>query len=87
MTQRQLATAAGVPQPTIARIEAGTVSPRTDTLGRLLRATGHEVHVEPALGRGVDRTLIRERLRLTPAERFGLAVEEARSMPAIRIRR
>lgn len=87
MTQRDLAAAAGVPQPTVARIEAGAVSPRTDTLGRLLRATGHEVHVEPALGRGIDRTLIRDRLRLTPAERIRLAVEEARSMPAIQVRR
>lgn len=87
MTQRDLAAAAGVPQPTVARIESGAVSPRADTLDRLLRAAGHEIHVEPALGRGIDRTLIRDRLRLTPAERIGLAVEEARAMPAIAIRR
>ena len=87
MTQRGLATAAGVPQPTVARIESGAVSPRADTLGRLLHAAGHEMHIEPALGRGIDRSLIRDRLRLTPAERIRLAVDEARSMPAITIRR
>lgn len=87
MSQRALAAAAGVPQPTVARIESGVVSPRTDTLGRLLRACGHEVHVEPALGDGVDRTLIRDRLRLTPAERIRLAAEEARALATLRIRR
>jgi predicted transcriptional regulator len=87
MTQRELAAAAGVPQPTVARIESGAVSPRTDTLGRLLKAAGHEIHVEPALGKGIDRTLIRDRLRLTPAERIRLAAAEARAMPTIRIRR
>lgn len=87
MSQRDLAAAAGVPQPTVARIESGAVSPRADTLGRLLRAAGHEIHVEPVLGQGIDRSLIRDRLRLTPAERIRLAIEEARAMPTIRIRR
>ncbi len=87
LTQRQLATVAGVPQATIGRIEAGLVSPRVNTLVRLLHATGHEVSVERRLGDGVDRSLIRERLRLTPEERIRLAVEEARAMPTIRIRR
>lgn len=87
MTQRELATAAGVPQATVGRIEAGTVSPRAETLGRLLRATGHELFVDRRLGEGVDRTLIRDRLRLTPEERIRLAVEEARAMPTLRIRR
>lgn len=87
MTQRQLAEAASVPQATVGRIEASTVSPRASTLVRLLEATGHELAVEPRLGQGVDRTLIRDRLRLTPAERIARAVEEARAMPEIRIRR
>jgi transcriptional regulator with XRE-family HTH domain len=86
MTQRQLAAAAGVPQPTVARIESGAVNPRTDTLQRLLAATGHELTYEPRLGIGVDRSAIRERLRLTPAQRVRLAIEEARYMPDIRLR-
>lgn len=87
MTQRELAAATGTPQATIGRIEAGSVSPRADTLARLLLATGHELTIGRAIGRGVDRSLIRDRLRMTPAERIGLAVEEARRMPELRIRR
>lgn len=87
LTQRELAEAAHVPQATVGRIEAGTVSPRVDTLRRLLTAAGHELAVEPSLGKGVDRSLIRDRLNMTVAERFRLAVDEARGMPAIRLRR
>ncbi|MEO5986927.1 MAG: helix-turn-helix transcriptional regulator [Candidatus Limnocylindria bacterium] len=87
MTQRELASAASVPQATVGRVEAGLVSPRANTLGRLLRAAGHEVWVDRRLGEGVDRSLIRDRLRMTPAERIRLAVEEARGLPAFRIRR
>jgi transcriptional regulator with XRE-family HTH domain len=87
MTQRQLAVAAGVPQPTVARIESGTVSPRADTLARLLAATGHELSYESRLGEGVDRTAIRERLRMTPAQRIRLAIQEARAMSALRLGR
>jgi predicted transcriptional regulator len=47
MTQHELALAAGVPQPSIARIERGTVNPRTATLITILRATGHRLTVEP----------------------------------------
>ena len=87
LTQRELAAAAGVPQATVGRIEAGNVSPRIATLTALLRATGHELEITPRLGQGVDRSLIRERLRLTPEERIRLAVEEVRGMPDIRVRR
>jgi transcriptional regulator with XRE-family HTH domain len=87
MTQRQVAEAAGVPQPSVARIESGAVSPRVDTLARLLAATGHELSYERRLGEGIDRTAIRERLRMAPAERLRLAVDEARNMPELRIRR
>jgi predicted transcriptional regulator len=69
LTQRQLADAAGVPQATVGRIEAGLVDPRSDTLDRLLRATGHELAVEPRLGVGVDRSLIRSMLAMTPEQR------------------
>lgn len=87
MSQRKLAAAAGVPQATVGRIEAGMVSPRADTLVALLRATGHELDVAPRLGDGVDRSLIRDRLKLSREERIRLAVEEARAMPTIKVRR
>jgi predicted transcriptional regulator len=47
MTQHELAYASGLPQPSIARIESGTVIPRTTTLITILRATGHRLAVEP----------------------------------------
>ena len=52
-------------QPAIARIERGTVAPRSTTLLNLLQATGHELAVHRTLGAGVDPAAIRERLRLT----------------------
>jgi transcriptional regulator with XRE-family HTH domain len=87
LSQRELAAAASVPQATVGRIEAGLVSPRAETLAHLLRATGHELTTERRLGEGIDRSLIRDRMRLTPSERMALAVQEARSMPRMRIRR
>ena len=54
MTQQDLAHATGMPQPSIARIEAGTVVPRTATLIALLEATGHQLSVVP-INAAVDR--------------------------------
>lgn len=87
LSQRELATRAGVPQPTIARIERGTIIPRVDTLERLLHACGLELDVQPRAGAGVDRTTIRALLKLTPAERAALAVDEARNVVAVVARR
>jgi transcriptional regulator with XRE-family HTH domain len=47
LSQRQLAARSGVPQPTIARIEAGHQVPRADTLERLLRACGWQLDTTP----------------------------------------
>ena len=83
LTQRQLAERAGVPQATVGRIESGMVTPRVDTLERLLRAAGQSLTAEAAPGTDEDRAMIRDRLRMTPAERTRLAVREARAMNAI----
>ena len=83
LTQRALARAAGVPQSTVARIETGQLAPRVDTLNRVLRAAGHALALEPALGIGVDRTQIRELLRLTPGERARLAAADAAAVESI----
>ena len=80
LSQRALATAARMPQATGARIELGQLSPRTDTLERLLVATGRTLSTEPELGRGVDRSHIRELLRLTPTERARLAAANVANM-------
>jgi predicted transcriptional regulator len=76
LSQRALALVAGVPQPTVARIESGAVTPRVDTLDRLLRACGKDLELVERAGRGLDRTMIRERLRLTTAQRARFAVRE-----------
>ncbi len=77
LTQRELAGRAGIPQPTVSRIERGKTVPTFETLDRLLEACGMELVVEDRPREtDVDRSLIRERLSLTPAERTVRAVEE-----------
>ena len=75
LTQRQLASKAGVPQPMVARIESGAVIPRVDTLDRLLEACGEGLESHPRPGRGLDRTVSRGLLRLTPGERARYATQ------------
>ena len=89
LSQRALARAAGVPHSTVARIELGLLSPRAETLERLLRVTGTELATEPALGVGIDRSQIRELLRLTPGERARLAAADAAALDSLpaRLRR
>ena len=69
LTQRQLAERAGVPQPTIARIESGKQMPRADTLDKLLKACGWELDMALRRGQGEDRSLIRQWLSMTPSVR------------------
>jgi transcriptional regulator with XRE-family HTH domain len=76
LTQRELARAAGVPQPAVSRIERDHVSPRLDTLDVLLRRCGLSLDLVERPGLGVDRTLILERLRLSPIERGRLTALE-----------
>ena len=76
LSQRELARRSGVPQAAISRIERALVSPRTETLDRLLRACGRDVGLVLRPGTGLDRSLIRDKLRLTTAQRARLAVRE-----------
>lgn len=80
LTQRQLAARAGVPQSVVARIERSRISPRVDTLQRLLAACGASLEALPALGIGLDRSQIRARLDMTPTQRSRLATQEARAL-------
>jgi transcriptional regulator with XRE-family HTH domain len=80
LSQRELGRRAGATQATISRIEDGLISPRFDTLERLLAACGFELQLIPRRGVGVDRTAIRELLRSMPDERVRLAVQEARNL-------
>ena len=69
MTQVQLAAACNMPQATVARIERGTVMPRSTTLLQLLEATGHELLVDSATAPTPERESIRARLRQPVARR------------------
>jgi transcriptional regulator with XRE-family HTH domain len=82
LTQRQLARRVGVPQSVIARIERGGVIPRVDSLDRLLAGCGEGLESRPRLGQGLDRTVIRELLALTPGQRARLAAQEASNLAA-----
>ena len=62
-----------MPQPSIARIERGTVLPRTATLLELLAATGHRLAIEP-MGPSVEEDAIRRRLAMTAAQRSRAAL-------------
>jgi transcriptional regulator with XRE-family HTH domain len=90
MTQNDLAQALGMPQSSIARIERGTVVPRTTTLIALLEVTGHQLAVEP-IGPPVDADAIRHRLRLSVPRRtmlaLGRAAKDRRTSPVHILRR
>jgi transcriptional regulator with XRE-family HTH domain len=85
LSQRALAAATGVAQPTIARIERGIEEPRIGTLTSLLAARGHRLELRPTGGEGVDRTAIRELLALSPTERAAIATAEGRALAAVPI--
>jgi transcriptional regulator with XRE-family HTH domain len=87
LTQRALAARTGTPQPTIAAIESGATDPRYMTLYRLIRACGQDLDIVRHGGEGEDGTLIREMLRLTPAERLARAEEGARTLQWLRTAR
>jgi transcriptional regulator with XRE-family HTH domain len=84
LSQRELARRAGVPQATISRIERGAVSPTFDTLDPLIRACGMRLETVEPRGHDVDRSLIREALRRTPAQRWRYSVDAARHLDEMR---
>jgi transcriptional regulator with XRE-family HTH domain len=83
LTQRELGSRVGVPQPAIARIESGRVIPRVDTLRKLLTACGFGFELQPLPD--VDRTAIRELMRASPRHRLDLAAAEANNLARIGI--
>jgi transcriptional regulator with XRE-family HTH domain len=80
LTQRELARRTGVAQPTIARIESGRANPRLETLSRLLEACGHTIEAVPTPGYGVDRSQMRELLRVSPRRRLELLRDDVRGL-------
>lgn len=83
LSQRELGRRAGISQTTISLIEDSKTSPRFTTLDRLLDICGFELEIVPREGIGIDRSRMRELLRLPPAERARIAIEEARNLEKI----
>jgi predicted transcriptional regulator len=83
-SQRGLAAAAGVPQSTVGRIEAGLIDPRASTIRTLLRMCGDDLEALPRLGIGIDRSQIRERLALSARERLDQLADAWAAVGSIR---
>ena len=71
LSQDQLADRAGTSQAAISRIEQSLVSPTFETLAKLLDLMGERVELaaEP-IDYGHDRTLLKQNLRRSPADRI-----------------
>lgn len=76
LSQRDLARRAGVPQSTIARIESSVIDPRFGTVRNLLQACGYRLALR-RMGEGIDRTMMRELIKLPADELMYLAEADA----------
>lgn len=86
LTQRELASRSGMPQPAIARIESGASSPRVATLDRLLAACDRQVAHVPRRSAidPQDWAQVQDNLRRTPAERLRNLEVAARAVTELR---
>lgn len=80
LTQAELASACGLKQPAVSRIESGAVEPSVATLDRLLAQCGEALESAPRLGIGIDRTLIHGVLNLNPADRLRQAAQDSQAL-------
>lgn len=71
-------------QPAVARIESGAVTPRVDTLERLLAACGRGLEVMNRLGDGIDRTDIAELLSVAPNVRARQGADASNALARLR---
>ena len=71
LTQAELAGRLGISQAAVAKLERRGANPTVETLDRAVWATGHRLvfATEPRRP-GVDESLIRKQLELTPAQRI-----------------
>jgi len=71
LTQAELARRMGVSQAAVAKLERPGANPTVNTLDDALWATGHRLMLDaPPRRPGVDESLIRQHLELSPAERL-----------------
>jgi transcriptional regulator with XRE-family HTH domain len=84
LTQAELARRLGVSQAAIAKMERPGSNPTVRTLDDALRATGRRLTLDaPEWRTGVDESLIRQQLAITPAERIRQLDRQAREMRAL----
>jgi transcriptional regulator with XRE-family HTH domain len=78
LTQAQLAARARTSQAAISRIERDLVSPSVATLAHLVDLMGEELSIDATqIDYGHDRTLLRENLRRSAAERIDFMTDVA----------
>jgi transcriptional regulator with XRE-family HTH domain len=80
LSQARLAVRAGTTQSAISRIERDQVSPAVGTLRSLLYLLGEDLQLGVVeRDSGIDRSMVRERFDLTPAERvdYGTAFADS----------
>lgn len=80
VSQSRLAVRAGTTQSAISRIERDQISPTVETIRSLLRLLGDDLELSVVeRNSGIDRSMIRERLKLTPSDRveYGTAFTES----------
>ena len=71
VSQARLAVRAGTTQSAISRIERDQVSPTVETMRSLLHLLDDDLELRVAQNDSrIDRSMIRERLKLTPSERI-----------------
>jgi transcriptional regulator with XRE-family HTH domain len=71
LTQRQLALRLGISQAAVAKLERRGANPTVDTLAGALWATGRRLELTaPVRQGGVDDSLVRRQLELSPGERL-----------------
>jgi transcriptional regulator with XRE-family HTH domain len=70
LTQTELGARIGKPQSVIARWERGDVDPSLETLRRVIRGCGLDLHFHLSRLDDSNETIIDHHLKMTPAERF-----------------
>ena len=84
LTQVELARRLGVSQAAVAKLERPGANPTVETLDYALWETGHRLTLTaPARRPGVDESLIRQQLELSPAERIRQLDRQATEMRAL----
>ncbi|MGH9058371.1 MAG: helix-turn-helix transcriptional regulator, partial [Acidimicrobiales bacterium] len=84
LTQRELASAAGVPQSTVARIESGNQQPSLPLLARILAAVDLEPRIALAPYDSHDDVLDATEAALHPAEREAQRQAQDRFLAALK---